>query len=166
MEEFLEQIEASCKIGHFYLALFCCLALPDICGAISSDDGIANGQRYKDWFDAYVAPSYGGSFDGGNCYAFRCAALHQGRSDHKNLGYTRIVFLVPTGTNQSRMHNNVLNDALNLDVTEFCHDIVGAVRTWMRREASNPAFQRNMATFLRRHRGGLAPYIVGADVFS
>lgn len=166
MEEFLDQIEASCEIGHFYLALFCCLALPDICGAISSDDGIANGQRYKDWFDAYVAPNYGGSFDGSNCYAFRCAALHQGRSDHKNLGYTRIVFLVPTGTNQPCMHNNVLNDALNLDVTEFCHDIVGAVRTWMRCEASHPAFQRNMATFLKRHRGGLAPYIVGADVFS
>lgn len=166
MEEFLDQIEESCKIGHFYLALFCCLALPDICGAISSADGIANGQRYKHWFDTYIAPAYKGSFDGSNCYAFRCSALHQGRPDHKNLGYTRIVFLVPSETNPSRMHNNVLNDALNLDVAEFCHDIVGAVRTWMHCEASNPDYQRNMAAFLKRHIGGLPPYIVGADVFS
>ncbi len=166
MEEFLEQIDASCKIGHFYLALFCCLALPDICGAISSDDGISKSHRYKEWFDAYVASKYEGNFDGSDCYAFRCAALHQGRSDHKNLNYSRIVFLIPSGTNRSHMHNNVLNDALNLDVIEFCHDMVTAVRTWMRSETSKPAFQRNMATFLRRHKGGLAPYIIGADVFS
>lgn len=166
MEEFLEQIEASCKIGHFYMALFCCLALPDICGAISSEDGIAKGQRYKDWFDAFVAPNYGGNLDGSNCYAFRCAALHQGKSKHKNLGYARIVFLVSTDINQACMHNNVLNDALNLDLREFCHDIVAAVRTWMRCEQANPAFKRNMAAFLKRYKGGLAPYIVGADVFS
>ena len=166
MEEFLDEIEACYKTGHFYLALFCCLALPDICGAISSDDGIANGQKYKAWFDAYVAPKYGGTFDGSNCYAFRCAALHQGRSAHKNLGCTRILFLAPTDAKKLYMHNNVLNDALNLDVGEFCHDMISAVRTWMRCEASNSNFQRNMATFLKRHRGGLAPYIVGVDVFS
>lgn len=166
MDEFLNEIEVSCKAGHFYITLFCCLALPDICGAISSDDGIANGQKYKDWFDTYVTPKYGGNFDGGNCYAFRCAALHQGRSTHKNLGYTRIIFLAPTTASQSRMHNNVLNDALNLDIVEFCRDIICAVRTWIRCEAPNSAFQRNMATFLRRYRGGLAPYIEGVDVFS
>ncbi|MEK6759104.1 MAG: hypothetical protein AABY51_04975 [Deltaproteobacteria bacterium] len=166
MEEFLNQIEDSYKIGHFYLALFCCLTLPDICGAISSDDGIATGQKYKNWFNTYVAPNYGGNFNGSNCYAFRCAALHQGRSDHRDLGYARIVFLVPTATNESLMHNNVLNDSLNLDVVAFCHDIVGAVRTWMRCEASKPVFQRNMATFLKRHEGGLEPYIVGTDVLS
>lgn len=166
MEEFLNQIEDSCRIRHFYLSLFCCLTLPDICGAISSDDGIATGQKYKNWFDTYVAPNYAGNFSGSNFYAFRCAALHQGRSGHKYLGYTRIIFLVPIDTNESYLHNNVLNDALNLDVVAFCHDIVGAVRTWMRCEASNPAFQRNMATFLKRHRGGLESYIVGTDVFS
>lgn len=166
MEELLDQIEKSCKIGHFYLTLFCCLALPDICGAISSPDGIAKGERYKNWFDTYIAPAYEGNFDGSNCYAFRCSALHQGRAEHKNLGYTRIIFLVPSQTNPSCMHNNVMNDALNLDVAEFCQDIVGAVRTWMHCEASNPDFQRNMASFLKRHIGGLPPYIIGADVFS
>lgn len=166
MEEFLDEIEASYEAGHFYLALFCCLALPDICGAISSADGIASGQKYKVWFDAYVAPKYEGNFDGSNCYAFRCAALHQGRSAQRNLGYTRVLFLAPTDANRLCMHNNVLNDALNLDVGEFCRDMISAVRIWMHREASNPTFQRNMASFLQRHRGGLPPYIVGVDVFS
>lgn len=75
-------------------------------------------------------------------------------------------FLAPTDAKKLYMHNNVLNDALNLDVGEFCHEMISAVRTWMRCEASNSNFQRNMATFLKRHRGGLAPYIVGVDVFS
>lgn len=166
MDELLDQIEASYKLGHFYVALFCCLVLPDICGAISSADGTARGQRYKDWFDKYVAPKYDGNFDGGNCYAFRCAALHQGKSEHQNLGYKRVIFLAPTDGAQAFMHNNVLNDALNVDLVEFCKDVVSAVRQWMHDEASNPDFQKNMATVLKRYKGGLAPYISGADVFS
>ena len=55
MDEFLDEIAASCKAGNFYVTLFCCLALPDICGAISSADGTANGRKYKAWFDTYVA---------------------------------------------------------------------------------------------------------------
>ena len=166
MDEFLDEIEASCKAGYFYVTLMCCLALPDICGAISSDDGLASGQKYKAWFDTYVAPNYEGNLDGSNCWAFRCAALHQGKSTHKNLGYSKILFLAPTDDNKFCMHNNILNDALNLDIGEFCHDIIAAVRNWMCSEKSSRAFQRNMATFLKRHKGGLASYVTGVDVFS
>lgn len=166
MDEFLDQIELACTSGNFYLALFCCLALPDICGAISSPDGRATGARFATWFDKYVAPRYDGNFAGSNCYVFRCAALHQGRSKHEKLGYERVLFLAPTAGTGVIMHNNVLNDALNLDVSEFCTDVIRGVRQWLQDEETNPDVQNNLAVFLKRHEGGLEPYIVGADVYS
>lgn len=166
MEEFLDQIQIAIDNGQFYLALFCCLALPDICGAISSQDGLATGHRYKEWFDRYVSLKYNGNFDGSNCYAFRCAALHQGRSKHKNLGYKRILFIDPASSPGTRMHNNILNDALNIDTRDFCTDVIEGVRQWIGEHSRDQIFERNYAAFLKRYRGGLPPYIYGVDVFS
>lgn len=165
MDEFLEQIEASCQAGHLYVALFCSLALPDICGAISSSDGTAKSHKYKNWFDKYIMPKYGGNFDGSNCYAFRCSILHQGKIRHRNLGYERVIFLAPIDNSQRIMHNNILNDALNLDLVEFCNDIVDGVRTWMQDESQNPWFQKNVETVLRRYKGGLPQYVTGVDIY-
>jgi len=106
MDELLQQIESSLVNKEFYLALFISLAMPDICGALVSKNGEAKGRRYKNWFDKYVAPKYNGNFDGSNCYAFRCSALHQGRTKHKNLGYTRIVFIDPTSSKNIVLYNN------------------------------------------------------------
>lgn len=165
MEEFLDQIEVALTENQFYLALFCCLALPDICGAISSADGMATGDRYKEWFNRYVSPRYDGILDGSNCYAFRCAALHQGRAEHRALGYSRILFIDPDSAHGAILHNNILNDALNIDVRVFCTDIIQGVKTWITENSGNVDFQRNYKTFLRRYAGGLEPYITGADVF-
>lgn len=56
MEKLLKQIEwANCK-GAYYLALYASLTLPDICGAMESDDGQATGNKYIAWFDKHVAP--------------------------------------------------------------------------------------------------------------
>lgn len=166
MEEFLEQIEKAMENGQFYLALFCSLTLPDICGAISSENGEANNKKYKDWFDKYISPKYDGNFDGNNCYAFRCAALHQGRTEHKKLNYKRIIFIDPVSSSEVIMHNNILNDALNIDTREFCKDIIQGVRDWLNENSKNSKFQKNYSTFLRRHKGGIKHYISGVDVFS
>lgn len=165
MEELLTQIEDSCRQGYLYLALFCAVALPDVCAAISAPDGLATGPRYKEWFDKYVAPKYGGNFDGDNCYAFRCGVLHQGRAEHKHLGYERVVFVAAEDAEHRRLHNNILNNALNLDLVRFCEDIVGGVREWMRCESAGIDYQRNMAAVLKRHEGGLEKYVLGVDIY-
>ncbi|TWU04314.1 hypothetical protein [Stieleria varia] len=165
MNELLNQIEMSCDSGQLYLALFSTLTLPDICGAISSDNGFSTGRQYKIWFDEYVAPKYDGMFNGSNCYAFRCAALHQGKAEHKDLGYCRIIFLAPLENRTCIMHKNVLNNALNLDLVTFCKDVVAGVRYWMKEQSDCANFQNNMASFLKRHEGGLLPYVNGADVY-
>jgi len=165
MEEFLDQIEAACTSGSFYLPLFCSLTLPDICGAMSSPDGQASRPKYIAWFDRYVAPRYDGNFDGAKCYAFRCAALHQGRSAHMHLGYKRVLFIDPGANCVSELHNNVLKDTLNLDVSQFCSDVIGGVRQWLRDESANQDLQRHLSAFLKRYPGGIASYIVGVDVY-
>jgi putative FmdB family regulatory protein len=166
MDELLEQIEQACDSGHFYLALFACLTLPDICGAISSPNGEAKKARFVAWFDRYVAPRYGGNFDGRRCYAFRCAALHQGRAEHEDLGYRRILFLASASGHPTIMHNNVLNDSLNLDLLKFCRDVISGVRQWLQDESTNQIIQNNLSSFLRRHEGGLESFVVGVDVYS
>ena len=165
MDEFLEQIETAIEANQFYLALFCCLTLPDICGAISSSNGEANGNLYKKWFDRYVSPKYDGNFTGSSCYAFRCAALHQGRAEHKNLGYKKIVFVDPSTAHGSILHNNVLDDVLNIDTREFCMDIIQGVRQWITESTGDTNFKKNYETLLKRHKGGLEAYITGVDVF-
>ena len=111
-----------------------------------------------------MAKKYNGNFNGRNCYAFRCAALHQGRAKHKDLGYKQIFFADPTSGKV--LHNNVMNDALNLDVRLFCQDIVSGARTWLNDMANEPNFKTNYSHFLKRHKGGLAPFIKGMDVFA
>lgn len=164
MDELLEQIESSLKNGEFFLALFVSLTVPDICGAAGSKNGEAKGNRYKAWFDKYVAHKYNGNLDGGNCYAFRCSALHQGRGKHRNLGYSRILFADPMSGHI--LHNNVMNGALNIDVKLFCQDIVEGARIWLKDMAHDPNFNTNYPHVLKRHKGGLAPYIRGMDVFA
>ncbi len=121
MRDFLDQINAAVGAGLFYVALHSALAIPDICAALESPSGTTSGERYADWFDRFVAnkytvgPNKEPSLTGDQCYQFRCALLHQGRlQPDRAQGYSRMFFLEPNGG--LIMHNNVMGDALNIDV--------------------------------------------------
>jgi len=163
MQDLIQQIRAANTGRLYYVALFSALALPDICGALEAADGVATGQRYIDWFNRHVAPRYGGSLDGETCYQFRCSMLHQGTTQHPRGRYSRVIFLEP-GATGNIMHNNVINDALNIDVRIFCEDLCGAVESWLRAAQRQPHFQANFSRFVRRYPNGLPPYIVGVPV--
>jgi len=169
MKDVLDQIRAASNAGLYYVALFSALAIPDICGALESQDGTANGQRYRAWFDRWVAPKYGffggTSLTGEVCYYYRCAALHQGRAAHPKMKYSRILFIEP-GSSGVMMHNNVMNDALNIDVGRFCEDIISSCESWLASVAADPTVQRNLASSMRRHPQGLSPYIGGIPVIA
>lgn len=170
MEEFLDQLDKVANSGFSYVSLFTALTVPDICGALEVDDGLAKGDRYRAWFDKWVAPKYTvgpdrrPSLSGATCYAYRCGLLHQGRSMHEKLGYSRIMFV--ERTNGNVFHNNVLNDALNIDIPLFVKSITSSARDWIKTMAGNEAFEKNIEHFMKRHAGGLPPYIVGVDVIS
>lgn len=167
MEDLLKQIEAAVKANAYYLALYVALTLPDICAAMEATDGIATKDRYIAWFDRFVAPRYSigstPSLTGETCYYYRCSLLHQGRSQHPKMSYSRILFLEP-GASTNVFHNNVVGDALNIDVRIFCQDIVAGVRSWLPAASATENFRNNYPRFMQRYPNGLPPYIVGAPV--
>jgi hypothetical protein len=166
VREYLDQVEAGSKVnGLYYLALGGALAIPDMCAALESTDGGTTGALYKAWFDTNVAPLYSGMLSGEDCYFSRCSFLHRGRTQHPRGSFSRIVFIEP-GTNPNIFHMNVMNDALNIDVGRFCSEIVESARKWISRVEGSEPYESNLAKFVRRYPGGLAPYFIGAPVIS
>ena len=171
MDELLRQIRLATDAGFYYLALAGALTVPDICGAMAEPDGRATGDRYTRWFDRYVAPRYvvgpnrQPTLTGTGCWGFRCAFLHQGRLRHPKMGFSRILFLEPRDGNVI-LHNNVLNDALNIDVRVFCSDIVEGAFAWQRDVDGSPVVEKNRQLFVQRYDSGLAPYIAGLPVIA
>jgi len=163
MQDLLNQIRAASRANLFYVALMSALALPDICGALESPNGQANGQRYAEWFDRHVAPSYPRTLTGRDCYNFRCSMLHQGRMQHPASSFERIFFVEPSAA-RNVFHNNVFNRALNINVRIFVEDIVVAAEKWLAAASKTAQFQANYPLFVSRHADGLLPYIAGLPV--
>ncbi|KGK91177.1 hypothetical protein DP73_04890 [Desulfosporosinus sp. HMP52] len=166
MRDLINQTRLGIRSNLYYLSLYGALALPDICGALSSANGQASGEKYKKWFDKYVGEKYEGFLDGEDCYFFRCSLLHQGSSQHPKNTYGRYIFIEPSASGGNIFHCNVLNDALNIDVRVFCEDILAGAETWLAEAEKDEQFVINFSKFMRRYENGLAPYIVGLPVIS
>ena len=164
MRDFLDQIDRALDGGLYFVALFSALAIPDICAALESSTGVTSGTQYAEWFDRYVAGKYvaGGapSLSGQQCYQFRCSLLHQGRlQPDRTQRYSRIFFLEPSGG--IVLHNNVMNDALNIDVRIFCRDLIASARTWLSTVENTEPYEGNAKKSIQRYPNGLAPWILG-----
>ena len=61
---------------------------------------------------------------------------------------------------------NILNDALNIDVREFCIEIVSAARLWLEQVRGTEPYETNCVSFVHRYPNGIAPYIIGLPVIS
>ncbi|QVL42619.1 MAG: hypothetical protein KFB92_14375 [Alcanivorax sp.] len=163
MQDIIQQVRAVNGADLYYVSLFSALALPDICAALEAADGQASKAKYVAWFDTHVAPRYNGFLDGETSYYFRCSMLHQGSTRHPRGRYSRVIFVEP-GHSGMVLHNNVINDALNIDVRIFCEDLCQAAEQWWQGAASEANVQTNLARFVTRHPTGLAPYIGGVPV--
>lgn len=165
MDDLLSQIKIALNSNLYYLALYTTLALPDICSALSSKDGKTSGRQYIEWYDKYAKGKCSSNLDGFACYKFRCSSLHQGTTQDKRMGYSKIIFLEPVNQNMI-LHDNILNDALNIDLNIFCLAMIKAVEDWLNDIKDTPNFIRNYKKFMKRYPNGLSPYIVGIPVIS
>ena len=171
VEELFNQVLIAAEGGAFYLALLGALVIPDVCAGLESKDGMTDRTRYRDWFDRWVAPKYVAiagaepTFTGQDAYHFRCSMLHLGNTQHDKGRYSRILF-VPRGQSGNVFHNNVLNDALNLDIPIFCQDVVSGAMRWQQTVGDFEPYLTNLDKFLRIYPDGLAPYFVGSPVIS
>jgi len=164
LRDFLNQIKQALNGNLYYVALWGCLTIPDICGAIDSSNGRATPQKYATWYNKWVA-SHCPYLNGQNCYLFRCSMLHQGSASNLRGGYSRILFIEP-GATTSILHCNVMDNALNIDVRIFCNAMIAGALRWLNSVGGTPRFTRNYGRFVRRYPSGLAPYIVGIPVIA
>jgi hypothetical protein len=172
MRDILEQIENGLDSNQYYLSLFVSLTIPAICGSLESNDGRDSRKKYEAWFDEYVAPKYNGFLDGHSCYCFRCSLLHQGSTQYspeyenqEPSKFTRILFIEPK-TTKNIFHNNIINDALNIDVKIFCQDIISGAKEWLIKKEQTENFKKNYPKLVKRYVNGLSPFISGVPVIS
>lgn len=164
MQETILQIQKALDAEAFYPALFVAIALPDICGALESENGLSTGAKYQTWFDQFVANKYNGNLPGDIAYILRCSLLHQGTFVHPRQIYTRIIFQEPIGG--IVFHNGIANGTLILNPVEFCNDIIAGIQTWLPIVEMSPNFIANYANMIKRYPNGIPPFLVGCSVIS
>jgi len=141
MERVVQDVRSAVNGEAWYSALALALALPDICGYVESPRA-GSGARYAAWFDREVGPCYSVSvagsppvqfLTGNDCYAMRCAFLHQGEFDISDQRAREVLdrfrFVVPKSG--VTIHNNRLKNTLQLQVSKFCEDVCVAVESWL-----------------------------------
>jgi hypothetical protein len=165
MKNFINQVRICSQSELYQLSLFASLSIPDICGALASNDGLAKGHRYIKWFDKYVGYKYEGFLTGKDCYKFRCSLLHQGSTFHKDSSYKRIIFVEPNNR-IGYFHCNISEGALNLDIRTFTEDIIAGAEQWLIENEKTENYKKNNKKFIRRYPNGYPPHFVGVPVIT
>jgi hypothetical protein len=158
MDTLTDEIKNAIRNRLWYAALLLVLALPDVCAALESKNGLSSRDLYRAWYDTWLKRKYE-MVSADDLYFLRCGVVHTAKFAHRAMKYKRIFFtLRPNGM---FFHKNVLNDALNLDLVWFCKDMVESVKEWFARKKTDPQVQANLANLFQYHPNGLLPYLEG-----
>jgi hypothetical protein len=170
MRALLTQVQEALNHKLYYVALFTSLSIPDIAAALESEDGKASGRRYATWYESWVRPRLKESRDRENplsgeaCYAFRCAMLHQGRSQRADDTYRHIMFIEPGHPNYSIHYCVVRSEALLIQLDEFVREVLQGCELWLSHVEGTESFERNYTCYAKLRPEGLAPYVVGVPI--
>lgn len=160
MQHFVTAIRAAIEERNWYAALSLALTIPDICGWLE-DPGAPSQDRYVSWFSRFLGSKYTRPvgpdhemhefLSGQDCYALRCAFLHEGREEitnqHARQVLERFEFTVaPPGW---IVHLNRGGTGLQLQVDIFCRDFAEAGEEWLRTVGSQPEILLRMSSLLR-----------------
>lgn len=160
MQIFIDSIRKDIEALNWHGALAQSLILPDICGNIDTPSE-GSGARYANWFEQYVAPKYELSPNspsrtrglinllvGKDVYALRCSYLHEG-SDEISHQRIREVFDRFRFSSRPNIHRNVITVGeivtVQLNISEFCNDIISGVEQWLR-DIANDADKQEKIT--------------------
>lgn len=141
MQNFISALDKSLENKNWYSALFIALSLPDICGKLTFSLK-SSYKRYVKWFDLYLKNRFtypvGADneihcfLSGSDCYALRCAYLHEGTDDISKQRarevLERLIFVFPP--KKGKVHLNQSDNTLQLQVDIFCKDISSSTKNW------------------------------------
>jgi hypothetical protein len=161
MEELIRQIRAAAAANLYYIALIGSLALPDLCGALGSDNGKATGPKFKAWLRDNVPEQ---ANDADLIYGLRCSLLHQG-SALPHGGHFPIAFTLP-GTGQLHNLSTVVgNERIGwCSIPLFVEEVTRGAESWFSRFGQTALVTRNMEKFARLRPDGLPPHVTGPVV--
>lgn len=162
MKNLLDALKRCVHDRNWYGAITIALTLPDICGSIDTPGKNNSERRSVAWFDRYVAHAYQVELNGtravfmtgGDCFALRCAALHQGTFDVSDQRARDVVDkFILHHSEVIRLHNVRQGKKLVIDITTFCLDIVAGVEAWEADVAGDPDDRRRagIASLLPLH---------------
>lgn len=157
LNHFIEAVRKGLYEKNFYASLTVALTLPDICSKIEFPEE-NTGKRYPEWFDKYVGDKYKVNIIGQeicflvgqDAYALRCALLHQGEIDitsqRARSQLSKFVFVEPPRSGM--IHNNKINNMLQLQVDIFCLDICEGVEKWIEENKTNTVFDSRLTNMI------------------
>lgn len=160
MDHYVRSINASLTTGNVCAALAMTLALPDICGWLL-DPSASSRARYVAWFEKYVAHYYvhhiGPQHErtvflsGNDCYALRCAFLHEGREDISEQRAQELLnsFQFTVAPPGWQIHCNLFGKTLQLQVDIFCRQFINAVTLFQTEISNSPEIVNRMQSLLR-----------------
>jgi hypothetical protein len=144
---YFDEIERCIDGKCYWAVLHVILVLPDVCGAMETDDGEATPQKYKNWCKRYLADKLINSDD---WYRMRCIILHQGRTLDEKAQYSAFAFGQPSQTG-STVHRCVKFEphgkVLQLDVGRMADEMRVAINKWFEAIENNeqPSFNTNVS---------------------
>ena len=156
MDRFVQSIENSVKTENWYAALVLVLTIPDICGWVETPI-VGSQKRYEAWFEKYLLPTYKSPFhgsdftflSGSDCYALRCAFLHEGTDEILRQRARDVVSRFAFSTTGS--HRCMFENVLLLNVQMFCAEVCAGTRQWIRDVSANPDAQSRLNELLQVH---------------
>lgn len=143
MKSILDSVELSLQTKNWYAALLVALTLPDVAGKIEYSGEASFSKRYADWFEKYCGSKYifeapsakfeTLSLSGFDCYALKCAFLHEVNSEvsdeKKRQVSENFIFISPLPT-CNVIHRHYIHKKLQLQVDIFVRDILNGIRAW------------------------------------
>jgi hypothetical protein len=164
LEMMLIEIERCMDAKLYLAALMMTAALPDICGAMESEDCRAKQSRYESWFNDNIGSAFN-HFGAQQCYSLRCGLLHQGRSEFRTKSQNgRFAFLLPGGI-EIGMGKAKQNDNTFMMIKDFVSIFVSKTRQWESKNKQNPIVTKNIQSLVSKKRE-LPPNIRGIDLIA
>ena len=160
MKHIIEAIQKCLNDNNYTAALMICLTIPDICGKL--EEKTISSERYISWFDKYINPNYSDFLSGNDCYALRCAILHEGSNDistqKKRDILDKFYFTTKGGGHLTKFSNCIIGDVnynnkefVQLSVDAFCKDIIESVKKWENDISGNIFVEENIKLMFEIH---------------
>ncbi len=152
----INEIRSALEMGLYNRAFAMALTLPDICGKVEFPD-LSVKLRYTKWFKTYAEPLFTVKtkrvpdnenvqytwLSAKECYALRCAFLHAGNYETKDVDLLEIEIHAHSKNSDFSTHTYKSTSKAKWDVVLLCENLCNATETYYQNSPDKNAFDLN-----------------------